>query len=105
MVSCFIRYEIDSDKLEEFEHYGRLWITLVELFGGDHHGYLMPSEGASDVAYASFSFDSLASYETYRTESFKDPDCLAAFAFAKETRCIRRYERSFLRRVAEGTKP
>jgi NIPSNAP len=102
MITCFIKYEIDPNKLAEFEQYGRLWITLVNRFGGTHHGYLMPSEGASDVAYASFSFPSFTAYEIYRANSFKDAECKAAFAYGAETQCIRRYERSFLRPVFEG---
>ena len=57
------------------------------------------SEGANNIALALFSFPSLAAYEDYRTRSFQDPDCLAAFAYAKETRCIVSYERSFFRPV------
>ena len=72
MITCHLRYIIDPDKLAEFEHYGRLWIPLVRKFGGVHHGYLLPSEGASNVALASFSFPSLAAYEQYRQQSFAD---------------------------------
>lgn len=102
MITCLIRYELNPDKIREFERYGKAWISLVNRFGGRHHGYLMPSEGASDVAYESISFESMAAYEDYRTSSFKDPDCIAAFDFAKETACIRRFDRTFLRPVTEG---
>jgi NIPSNAP len=102
MITCFLKYEIDPRKLAEFEHYGRLWIKLVNRLGGTHHGYLMPYEGANDIAYASFSFPSFAAYETYRATSFNDAECQAAFAYGAETHCIRRYERSFLRPVFEG---
>lgn len=102
MITCFLKYEIDADKIAEFEHYGRLWITLVEKFGGKHHGYLLPSEGPSDIAYASFSFDGFAAYEAYRKASAIDAECQAAIAYAQETKCIRRYDRSFLRPVFEG---
>lgn len=99
MVTCYIRYQIDPDKLDAFEHYARLWIPLVEKFGGNHHGYFLPSEGASNVALALFSFESLAAYEAYRNRSFDDADCQAAFQYARETRCIESYERSFFRPV------
>lgn len=101
MITCHLRYIVDPDKLAEFEHYGKLWIPLVRKFGGVHHGYLLPSEGASNVAMASFSFESLAAYEQYRQQSFADPDCQAAFRYAKETRCFLSYERSFFRPVFE----
>lgn len=99
MVTCHIKYIIDSYKLKEFEHYGKLWIPLVEKFGGSHHGYFLPSEGASNVALAMFSFPSLAAYEQYREASFEDADCLAAFAYAVQTKCIVSYERTFFRPV------
>jgi NIPSNAP len=90
---------IDPYKLTEFDHYARPWIPLVARFGGTHHGYLMPSEGANNIAYASFSFESLAAYEKYRQDSMRDADCLAAYAYGLETRCIVSYERSFMRPV------
>ncbi|ERJ20331.1 NIPSNAP family containing protein [Salinisphaera shabanensis E1L3A] len=86
MVTCYLRYEIDPYKKREFEHYARLWIPLVERFGGTHHGYFLPHEGASDIALALFAFDSLADYETYRKRVAEDVDCKAAFAYAERTR-------------------
>ncbi|WP_309672760.1 NIPSNAP family protein [Gemmatimonas sp.] len=99
MITCYLRYIIDPDKLAEFETYGRMWIPLVQKFGGIHHGYLLPSEGASDVALAFFSFESLAAYEQYRLNAATDPACQAAMAYYRETRCFVRYERSFFRPV------
>ena len=96
MISIHLRYEINPDRIDEFREYGRLWIALVERFGGRHHGYFLPSEGDSDEAFALFTFDSLASYERYRQESADDPDCIEAYLFAQRTGCIRRYERRFL---------
>ena len=101
MITCHLRYVVDPARIKEFEHYGRLWIPLVRKFGGTHHGYLLPSEGASNVALASFSFPSLAAYEKYRKKSFKDPECQAAFRYAEETRCFLSYERTFFRPVFE----
>lgn len=101
MITCHLRYVLDPSKLKEFEHYGKLWIAHIRRLGGVHHGYLMPSEGANNIALASFSFPSLAAYEAYRTQSFADPECLAAFRYADETRCIVSYERTFFRPVFE----
>lgn len=99
MIACYLRYIVDASKLEEFEHYGKLWIPLVEKFGGKHLGYFLPAEGANNVALAIFTFPSLALYEEYRTKSFQDPECQAAFKYAEETKCIVSYERSFFRPV------
>lgn len=95
MVTCYLRYVIDPNKLSEFKHYAERWIPLVNRFGGSHHGYFLPSEGANNIALALFTFPSLASYEVYRKDSFADPECKAAFDYAKETGCIISYERSF----------
>ena len=102
MVTCYLRYEINPFKLNEFESYGKLWIRLVEKFGGKHHGYFLPSEGANNIALALFTFPSLAAYEDYRTRSFSDSECQEAFKYAEETKCIFSYERSFFRPVFEG---
>jgi hypothetical protein len=99
MITCHLRYTLDPYKLKEFEHYAKLWIPLVERFGGQHHGYFLPSEGANNIALAMFSFPSLAAYEQYRTASATDAECQAAFKYAEDTRCILSYERSFFRPV------
>lgn len=96
VITIHLRYEIDPDKAAEFADYGRTWIRLVAKHGGTHHGYFLPSEGDSDEAFALFTFPSLADYERYRIASTTDPECIAAFQFARDTKCIRRYERRFL---------
>ena len=102
MITCHLRYEIDSDQLDTFERFARRWIALVNRSGGEHHGYFLPAEGASDVAYALFSFPSLADYERYRESFGRDPDFVAADRIRNESRCVIRYERTFLRPVLEG---
>jgi len=102
MITCHLRYVIDAYKLDQFEHYAKMWIPLVEKFGGTHHGYFLPDEGPNNIAYALFSFPSLSAYEQYRKKSLSDADCIAAFQYADETRCIMSYERSFLRPVLAG---
>lgn len=99
MITIHLRYVVDPYKLDDFEEYGRAWIPLVEHFGGTHHGYFLPSEGANNIAYALFSFPSFAEYEQYRLEASEDPDCQAAMEHADRTRCIVSYERTFLRPV------
>ncbi|RAE48597.1 NIPSNAP family protein [Burkholderia multivorans] len=99
MITCYVRYVVDASKLDEFETYEKMWIPLVKKFGGDHHGYFLPAEGANNIALALFSFPSLAAYETYRSRSKDDPECIAAFRYAEETQCVISYERSFFRPV------
>ncbi|MEM1177804.1 MAG: NIPSNAP family protein [Acidobacteriota bacterium] len=105
MITCYVNYRIDPYQLEAFEHYAKLWIPLVNRLGGTHHGYFLPHEGANDVAVALFSFPSLADYERYRREMAEDEECQAAYAYAERTRCIKSYERTFLRPVLESARP
>jgi len=99
MVTCYLRYVIDPFKLEEFEKYAKMWIPLVTRFGGSHNGYFLPSEGANNIALALFTFPSLADYEQYRKGSLENDDCISAFKYAEDTKCILSYERSFFKPV------
>jgi len=54
MITCYVRYVIDPKKVKEFEEYAKMWIPLVEKFGGQHNGYFLPSEGANNIALALF---------------------------------------------------
>lgn len=117
MITCFLRYTIDPDKLPEFEHYARVWMRLIEKYGGAHHGYFVPGDGATEsfsaafsfpavgeegpgnIAVALFSFPSVAAYETYRREVAKDPECLAATSHYEQRQCFTKYERTFMRAV------
>ena len=101
MITCVVDYVIDPAKTEAFERFAREWIRLVNAHGGQHHGYFLPAEGASDRALALFSFPSLAAYEQYRTRFGVDPEFVAADRIRDESGCVVRYDRSFLRPVLE----
>ena len=114
MITCFLRYTINPDKLADFEHYARVWMRLIEKYGGTHHGYFVPGEGPpsaafsfpgigeagpDNVAVALFSFPSVEAYESYRGEVANDPGCLAVTSHYEETKCFSKYERTFMRPV------
>lgn len=101
MITCYVRYVIDPTKLDEFERYAKMWIPLIKRFGGSHQGYYLPAEGASNIALALFSFESLAAYEQYRIDSLSAPSCQAAFEYAEQSKCIVSYERSFFRPILD----
>ena len=103
MITCHVRYEIEPSQIEAFERFALRWMQLVERHGGSHHGYFLPSEGASDVPYALFSFPSLADYERYRARFGVDPDFMEADRIRDESGCVRRYERTFLRPLLPET--
>ena len=94
-----MRYELDPSQIAAFERFARAWMELVARHGGTHHGYFLPAEGASDIAYALFSFPSLGEYERYRARFGVDPEFVAADRICDESGCVRGYERSFMRRL------
>ena len=117
MFTCVIRYEVDVDNLDGFRAYAKAWISLIEKYGGTHHGYFVPEPDAVDmpdaqfsfpglgrsapgnVGYALFSFPDVASYDTYRTEVAADPDCIAITERVEGQSVFSGYERAFLRPV------
>lgn len=114
MITCLIRYMIERDKIPDFEKYARIWMHLIEKYGGTHHGYFLPGEtppsvtfsfpgigeaGQDNIAVALFSFPSPEAYETYRREVKADPECLAITQHYEVTRPFTKYERTFLRPV------
>ncbi len=103
MITCVVEYVIDPRKIEAFEAFARRWIELVNRHGGTHHGYFLPSEGASDKALALFSFPSFADYEQYRTLFGVDPDFVAVDRIRDESGCVLRYERTFMRPLLPGS--
>jgi hypothetical protein len=105
VITCVVEYTVDAGKLDAFERFARAWIALVDRSGGRHHGYFLPSEGASDRALALFTFPSFADYERYREQFGVDPDFVAADRIRDESGCVLRHERSFFRPVLEGRLP
>jgi hypothetical protein len=97
VITCVVHYTIDPNKLAAFEKFARAWIYLVNKHGGSHHGYFLPSEGASDLALALFSFESMAAYEQYRRLFGRDEEFIKADLIRDESGCVTRYERTFMR--------
>ena len=97
MITCVVDYVIDPRKVQSFEKFARAWIDLVNRHGGTHHGYFLPSEGASDRALALFSFPSFTEYEKYRSKFGTNEEFVAADRIRDESGCVVRYDRSFMR--------
>lgn len=98
-VVCFIRYQIDPFKLEDFRRYAQNWGHVIPRCGGRLIGYFLPHEGTNDVAWGLIGFDSLAAYETYRAKLKTDAEARENFSFAVNNRIILREERTFLEGV------
>jgi NIPSNAP len=101
-VTCVIRYQIDPFQREAFREYAQNWGRIIPRCGGYLVGYLLPHEGTNDVAWGLIAFDSLASYEAYRTRLKSDPEARENFTMAQTKRLILREERTFVE-VVDGT--
>jgi hypothetical protein len=101
-ITCFIRYEIDPFQRDGFKKYAENWGRIIPRSGGHLVGYFLPHEGTNNVAWGLIGFDSLASYEAYRTRLKADPEARENFAMAQTKRFILREERNFVE-VVDGT--
>jgi len=101
-ITCFIRYQIDPFQRDAFKKYAENWGRIIPRCGGHLIGYFLPHEGTNDVAWGLIAFDSLASYETYRTRLKSDPEALENLATAQTKRFILREERTFVE-IVDGT--
>ena len=98
-ITCFIRYQIDPYRREEFAKYADGWSKVIPRCGGELIGYFLPHEGTNDIAWGLIAFDSLAAYEAYRKRLLLDPEGRANFEFAKSKQFVMREERTFLEGV------
>jgi hypothetical protein len=114
MITCYVRYFINPEKVAEFESYAHAWIALIEKYGGTHHGYFVTAatpasatfsfpgigeEGPPNIGIALFSFPTLADYDSYRQRVAEDPECHKATVLRQESKCFIKYERNFMRRL------
>src|SRR5260370_42583414 len=89
-ITCFIRYEIDPFQRDGFKKYAENWSRIIPRCGGHLVGYFLPHEGTNNIAWGLIAFDSLASYETYRTRLKSDPAAIENFTMA-QTKRLRPY--------------
>jgi hypothetical protein len=101
-ITCVIRYQIDPFQRDAFKKYAENWGRIIPRCGGHLVGYFLPYEGTNDIAWGLIAFDSLSSYEAYRTRLKSDPEARENFAMAQTKRLILREERNFVE-VVDGT--
>jgi hypothetical protein len=95
-ITCVIRYQIDPHQRDAFREYSSNWARIIPRCGGHLVGYFLPYEGTTDIGWGLIAFESLASYEAYRTRLRDDAEARANIATAQKRRCILREERSFV---------
>jgi hypothetical protein len=101
-IACFIRYQIDPFQRDGFKTYAENWGRIIPKCGGHLIGYFLPHEGTNDIGWGLIAFDSLASYEKYKTRINADPEARENFLLAQNKRFILREERNFVE-VVDGT--
>jgi len=102
MITCIIRYEIDSFQLDSFRKYAENWGRIIPRCGGHLVGYFLPHEGTNNIAWGLIAFESLADYEQYRSRLKTDPEGRSNFEMAQDERLILKEERNFVE-VVDGT--
>jgi len=101
-ITCVIRYQIDPFQRDAFKQYAARQGTIIPRCGGHLVGYFLPHEGTNDIAWGLIAFDSLTSYEAYRTRLKADSENRENVAMAQAKRLILREERNFVE-VVDGT--
>jgi hypothetical protein len=101
-ITCVIRYQIDPFQRDAFKKYAENWGRIIPRCGGHLVGYFLPYEGTNDVGWGLIAFDSLASYERYKTRLKSDKEARENFDMAQTKRFILREERNFVE-VVDGT--
>ena len=60
-ITCFVRYEIDPFKKDQFTAYSENWARIIPRLGGHLLGYFAPHEGSNYEAWG------LISHRLYRS--------------------------------------
>ncbi len=97
MITCFIRYEIDPTKKDQFIQYAQSWGEVIPRCGADLIGYFAPHEGSSTLAYGVYNIENLAAYEAYRARVAADPMGQENYRFAQREKFLLREDRTFLK--------
>ena len=96
-ITCFIRYEIDPFKRDEFVQYARNWGQAIPRCGADLIGYYAPHEGSATTAYGVYNVENLAAYEAYRARLAADTLGRENYEFARRERFILKEDRIFVK--------
>jgi NIPSNAP len=101
MITLFIRYTLDANKLADFAAYAKDLQPAIERCGGRLRGYYLPTKlaGPTNIGLALIDFPSLGAYEQYRAALLTDAEAAACLGRAERAGCILVEDRSFVRRV------
>ena len=107
MITLFLRYTIDPNKLSDVAKYAADEQIPIRESGGKIIGYFMPTEfaGATNEAFGLIAFPSLAEYEIYRAKLAAHPGHKKYVEVVQSSGAVLSIERSLVQRVEPSPEP
>jgi hypothetical protein len=106
MITLYLRYTIDPNKLSAFEKYVAEEQQAISESGGAIAGYYAPSDfaGATSEGYGLIDFPSLAEYEIYRAKLAAHPLHKDNVAALEKSGAVLSTYRALIRRIKPRAK-
>lgn len=101
-ILCAIRYPIDPFQPDGFKNHPENLIPIIPHCGGHLVGYFLPHEGTNEIARGLVAFDSLVSYQAYKTWLKSDEEAIADAAMIQAKRIITGEQRNFVELIVGG---
>ena len=101
MITLFLRYTFNPNKIRDFRSYVEAELEPIRRSGGRVIGYFLPTDfaGPTNEACGLIDFESLAAYEIDRAALAGDPAHKENAARLEESGAIISVNRSLIRRV------
>jgi hypothetical protein len=107
MITLFLRYTIDPNKLSDIAKYAADEQIPIRESGGKILGYFMPTDfaGATNEAFGLIDFPSLAEYEIYRAKLAAHPLHKKYVEVVQRSGALLSIQRSLIQRVEPSSEP
>ena len=107
MITLFLRYTIDPNKLPDIVKYAADEQVPIRESGGKIIGYFMPTDfaGATNEAFGLIDFPSRAEYEVYRAKLAAHPLHRQYVEALESSGALLSIHRSILQRVESSPEP
>lgn len=107
MITLFLRYTIDPNKLSDVATYVADEQIPIRESGGKILGYFMPTDfaGATNEAFGLIDFPSLAEYEVYRAKLAEHPLHKKYVVGVQSSGALLSIQRSLVQRVEPSPEP
>ena len=106
MITLYLRYTIDPNKVAAFEKYAADEQQAISESGGKVAGYYVPSDfsGATNEGFGLIDFSSLAEYEVYRAKLANHPLHKQNVATLKQSGAVLSTYRALIQKVEPRVK-